>query len=201
MKKLLSVLLVIVMLCSIGAMGVSAASTSSNLSSLLQSMKFDPNTIKYCAYLNDTNRVAGAGHSAIMLIDAKGNGCYFSFYSKWGTPYGPGIMDRKTLAFIAVADFFKNGIMAQNDTYNRFIKFPVTATEGKAMYSYAQEVHEKNSFMYSVTGWQCDNVVQRVMKAGNKKYEYSITGTPNTSFNNVKKNLDRNGISYTVYTV
>ena len=193
MKKILSILLVSLTL-SIAHLVSASASTAA----------FDPDNVEYCIFLNDRKRAYRFGHCALALVDANGNGRYYSYHNGDGEiPFGRGKLEQETLSPAQVTRLLKEGLVP-NDTrgyyYVRQIQFDVTPEEGRAMYDYAESTEFKYYNIFAAgspfTNYQCDTVIQQTLGAGNKRYQYGSLGIPIQSYYAIQWKLWFNDVEY-----
>ncbi|HBE79163.1 MAG TPA: hypothetical protein DDW65_15525, partial [Firmicutes bacterium] len=161
--------------------------------------KFDPNNIKEVIVLNDSTNVCAQGHTAILYIDANGNGMYFSYNPIDTTAHGPAEMRYKELNPVQTTKLLNTGqigkvnlttgavIRTTKDaerSYDRFIRFDVTPDKGSQMFGVAQK-YWNDPGTYDLLKHNCSQVVSNMLNAGG--ISYSSVARPNVAFNNAIK--------------
>ena len=191
MKRLLAALLVCLALCGVCAVGACAAGG------------FDPNAVRRCIFLVDTNPAMGFGHSAMVLVDQNRSGMLLS--------YQIGGLLQAALSAAQLRQFLGDGIIPKEIAvarfqFNRTLEFDVLPEEGRRMYDHAS-THEFQpffmyaSFYYSIIPYRdnCLTFVHSVMAAGSSKYKFLYPfGAPIFAFSALKWRLRLRRIPYTV---
>jgi hypothetical protein len=192
MKRFLSILLAVLVVCAACAVGASAAAKKT----------FDRDAVTRCMLVNDTRGVLGSGHLGVVLEDEDGYGRIYS-YRRAG-------LLKLTYTPAQLQQFLKDGIPFAGSLFqfDRVIAWGIKPEEGRRMYDHAENTEFKPflkeaSFwasVWPVDGDNCLTVARSIVVAGNSKYGFLYPfGQPNYPFYTMQTLLRTRGIPFTLY--
>lgn len=154
--------------------------------------------------MNNFQGAIGAGHNAALLMNASGQGFYFSYSSANGYIDDIGEMrfsilsadevnelkDRSGEIHESVTIYGDRRWEKGKDAYDRFVWYDVPdSVAGERMFRYAADVFSNpghyNALMMN-DGMQCDYIASQILSAGGIEYEKKLR--PNNSYEIFKEN-------------
>ena len=139
--------------------------------------------------LLQSEAVYGAGHTAVLLINEKGQGILLSYWSENNKAEGPGEMRiavlsssewNNTLYKDAEVDFVASNGKIQHETYSDNLYLTVSQDDGRNALKTIAKLFN-NPGQYHLTNNNCDHQAMKVVESAGKFYDKC--STPNVSFN------------------
>ncbi len=154
--------------------------------------------------MNNRQGAINNGHNAVLLMNASGQGFYFSYSSANGYIDDVGEMrfsilskdevdkvkDRDGEIYESVTIYGDRRWEKGKDAYDRFIWYDVSDSDaGKRMFNYVADVFSNPGHynaLIKALGKQCDYVVSLILSEGGIEYEQKLK--PNSSYELFKNN-------------
>ena len=149
-------------------------------------------------FMNDSNGAGRQGHTGLLLMNAHGQGFFFSFWHDTNDPASPFTNKPAEMRFSVLSktevDELKDGWGSigrqavtnkgrrRDESYDRFVWDDVTEEQGAKMFNEAAYLfsHPGEYNLVSAAPRQCDVIAQEILAAGGKTYDRKLR--PNDTY-------------------